>query len=65
MLDLRGALVSINVMVCQTKIAKTIINQGGDYLFAVKYDFSYPEERLTDLDRRSEKVINDKAKYTD
>lgn len=36
MLDLRGALVTIDAMACQTKIAKTIVNQGGDYLLAVK-----------------------------
>ncbi len=36
MLDLRGALVSIDAMACQTKIATAIINQGGDYLLAVK-----------------------------
>lgn len=36
MLDLRGALVTIDAMACQTKIAKTIVEQGGDYLLAVK-----------------------------
>lgn len=36
MLDLRGALVTIDAMACQTKIAKTIVGQGGDYLLAVK-----------------------------
>ena len=36
MLDLRGALVTIDAMGCQTKIAKTIVDQGGDYLLAVK-----------------------------
>ena len=36
LLDLRGALVSIDAMACQTKIAKTIIEQNGDYLLAVK-----------------------------
>lgn len=36
MLELRGALVTIDAMACQTKIAKAIINQGGDYLLAVK-----------------------------
>ena len=36
MLDLRGALVTIDAMACQTKIAKAIVNQGGDYLLAVK-----------------------------
>lgn len=36
MLDLRGALVTIDAMACQTNIAKMIVNQGGDYLLAVK-----------------------------
>jgi predicted transposase YbfD/YdcC len=36
MLDLRGALVTIDAMGCQTAIATTIIDKGGDYLFAVK-----------------------------
>jgi predicted transposase YbfD/YdcC len=36
MLDLRGALVTIDAMGCQTAIAKTIVDKGGDYLFAVK-----------------------------
>lgn len=35
-LDLRGALVTIDAMACQTKIAKAIVQQGGDYLLAVK-----------------------------
>lgn len=36
LLDLRGALVSIDAMGCQTKIAKMIVDQGSDYLLAVK-----------------------------
>jgi predicted transposase YbfD/YdcC len=36
MLDLRGALVTIDAMGCQTAIADTIIDKGGDYLLAVK-----------------------------
>lgn len=36
MLDLRGALVTIDAMACQTNIAKAIVQQGGDYLLAVK-----------------------------
>ncbi|SUI48196.1 Transposase [Shewanella baltica] len=31
MLALRGALVTVDAMACQTKIAKAIIGQGGDY----------------------------------
>ena len=36
MLDLRGALVSIDAMGCQVHIAKSILSQGGHYLLAVK-----------------------------
>lgn len=36
LLDINGCLVSIDAMGCQTKIAETIISQGGDYLLAVK-----------------------------
>lgn len=35
-LELTGCLVSIDAMGCQTEIANTIINKGGDYLLAVK-----------------------------
>jgi predicted transposase YbfD/YdcC len=36
MLDIKGALVTIDAMACQTKIAKAIVDQGGDYLLDVK-----------------------------
>lgn len=36
MLELRGALVTINAMAYQTNIVKTILEQGADYLLAVK-----------------------------
>ncbi|EDP99546.1 putative transposase [Shewanella benthica KT99] len=36
MLELCGALVTIDAMACQTKIAKAIVNKGADYLLAVK-----------------------------
>lgn len=32
LLDRRGSLVSIDAMACQTRIARTIVEQGGDYL---------------------------------
>ncbi|BDM63905.1 ISAs1 family transposase [Shewanella sp. NFH-SH190041] len=35
-LELKGCLVSIDAMGCQTEIAETIVNRGGDYLLAVK-----------------------------
>jgi len=36
LLDLKGATVTIDAMGCQTKIAQQIIDQGGDYVLAVK-----------------------------
>ncbi|MBS9848159.1 ISAs1 family transposase [Vibrio alginolyticus] len=36
MLDINGTLVTIDVMACQTNIAKAIVEQGGDYLLSVK-----------------------------
>ena len=36
LLNLRGALVSIDAMGCQKEIAKKIVARGGDYLLAVK-----------------------------
>lgn len=36
LLDIKGCLVSIDAMGCQTEIAETILQQGGDYLLAVK-----------------------------
>lgn len=36
LLDLRGALVSIDAMGCQTAIARATVDRGGDYLLALK-----------------------------
>ena len=36
LLELRGALVTIDAMGCQTQIAEAITHKGGDYLLAVK-----------------------------
>ena len=36
MLELSGAIISIDAMGCQTKIAAQIIREGGDYVLAVK-----------------------------
>ena len=36
LLEVKGCLVTIDAMGCQTKIAKTIIDKGADYLLAVK-----------------------------
>lgn len=36
LLDLRGAIVTLDAMGCQKEIARTIVEQGGDYVLAVK-----------------------------
>ncbi|WP_102798998.1 ISAs1 family transposase [Bowmanella denitrificans] len=36
LLDIKGCLVSIDAMGCQTDIAQRIVDKGGDYLLAVK-----------------------------
>lgn len=36
LLDIKGCLVSIDAIACQTNIASAIIDNGGDYLLAVK-----------------------------
>jgi predicted transposase YbfD/YdcC len=36
LLSIRGCLVSIDAMGCQTEIAQTIIEQGADYVLALK-----------------------------
>jgi predicted transposase YbfD/YdcC len=36
LLDMAGCLISIDAMGCQTEIAAQIVDQGGDYLLAVK-----------------------------
>ena len=36
MLELKGAIVSIDAMGCQKQIAKQIVDAGGDYVLAVK-----------------------------
>lgn len=35
-LDIRGSIVTIDAMGCQTELARQIVAQGGDYLLAVK-----------------------------
>lgn len=46
LLDLHGALVTIDAMGCQKEIAADIIDRGGDYLLAVKGN---QEHLLTDI----------------
>ena len=49
MLALKGCLVSIDAMGCQTEIAHQIIEQEGDYLLAVKDNQKYLAEDIKDV----------------
>lgn len=46
LLDVRGAVVSIDAMGCQKEIAKKIVDQGGDYIFALKGNQSTVHEEV-------------------
>jgi predicted transposase YbfD/YdcC len=48
LLDLKGALVTIDAMGCQKAIAQKIIDQGGDYILTVKDN---QEHLLQDIER--------------
>lgn len=49
LLHLKGSLVSIDAMGCQTKIAKLIVDRGGDYLFGLKGNQSTLQEQTAAL----------------
>jgi predicted transposase YbfD/YdcC len=48
-LELEGGLVSIDAMGCQTKIAQTIVDQGADYVLALKANQGNLYEDVTQL----------------
>jgi predicted transposase YbfD/YdcC len=55
LLDLRGALVTIDAMGCQKEIAKKIVARGGDYVLAVKGN---QEHLLEDVQATVEQALN-------
>lgn len=55
LLDLQGALVSIDAMGCQKEIAKKIVASGGDYVLAVKGN---QEHLLEDVQATVEQALN-------
>jgi predicted transposase YbfD/YdcC len=67
LLDLHGALVTIDAMGCQKEIAKKIVAGGGDYVFAVKGN---QEHLLEDIQATVEQALEGKlpegvvAQYT-
>ena len=46
-LELKGAVVSIDAMGCQKQIAKQIIDQGGDYILALKKNHRQLQEEVS------------------
>jgi predicted transposase YbfD/YdcC len=56
-LDLHGALVTIDAMGCQKKIAKKIVERGGDYLLTAKAN---QEKLLEDIQATIEKALDGK-----
>src|SRR5262245_134 len=55
LLDLKGALVTIDAMGCQKAIARKIVDQGGDYALTVKDN---QEHLLEDIQRRFEQAFD-------
>ncbi|MGH2413076.1 MAG: ISAs1 family transposase [Microcystaceae cyanobacterium] len=49
LLEIQGCVVSIDAMGCQTEIAKTIIEQGADYVLALKANQGVLDEDVTQL----------------
>jgi predicted transposase YbfD/YdcC len=56
LLDLKGALVTIDAMGCQKAIAQQIVDKGGDYLLAVKAN---QEHLLDDIQATVTKALDD------
>jgi predicted transposase YbfD/YdcC len=54
LLDLQGALVTIDAMGCQKEIAKNIVDRGGDYLLTVKAN---QQRLLADIQATVEKAL--------
>lgn len=59
LLDLHGALVTIDAMGCQKEIAKNIVDRGGDYLLTVKAN---QQKLLADIQATVEKGLEGKFK---
>ncbi len=54
-LELRGAIITIDAMGCQREIAETIIDEGGEYILAVKGNQPRLFEAITEeFDRRAD-----------
>jgi predicted transposase YbfD/YdcC len=63
LLEIAGCIVTIDAIGTQTKIAKTIIEQGGDYLLAVKENQGNLYEDIHDLFEDDQKYNFEGAPY--
>ena len=62
LLDLRGALVSIDAMGTQVKIARQIVKEGGDYLLALKGNQS---SLRTEVEAAFEEALDNRRRAVD
>jgi predicted transposase YbfD/YdcC len=64
MLDIHGCIVTLDALSTQTKIAKTIIEQGGDFILAVKENQGNLYEDIHDLFAEDQKYDFKDAPYS-
>jgi predicted transposase YbfD/YdcC len=64
LLDIRGCLITIDAMGCQTKIAKKIVDKGGDYLLPVKGNQERLQKALNNLFSISRLEAKETETYT-
>jgi predicted transposase YbfD/YdcC len=70
LLVLRGCIVTIDAMGCQTEIAQTILDQGADYMLALKDNHGHLLDDVTDMFQTAQAVqfkgvVHDRAHTTD
>jgi predicted transposase YbfD/YdcC len=64
LLEIQGCIVTMDAIGTQTKIAKTIIDQGGDYIMAVKENQGHLYEDIHDLFAEDWKYHFEDAPYS-
>ena len=70
MLELKGAIITIDAMGCQKTIAKKIIEKEADYIFSLKDNHGMLHEDVelffkTECDKRKSNFITDQCEETD
>ncbi len=63
LLDLRGTLVTIDAMACQNQIASAIVDQGANYLLAVKNNQSKLAKAIRHAFAEQRSAMIDKEKF--